>query len=224
MKSIEYADKSWNPYTGCESWANGICEVGKNCWALNMAYRLKGRYGYAKVNPFRPTFHPDKLDIPLKRKKPTRFDTCFMGDITYAKRSWIYSILEIIRKCPQHRFYFLTKIPDKLWDFEIPDNAWVGVTVNYNNEKHRIGNLFPVRCKIKYVSFEPIYEKIECNLKGIDWVILGAQTGRKPLQPGLEWVLSIITTADKYNIPIFMKDNLYSKTGFEGRRREFPKS
>ena len=208
-KGIEYADKSWNPSTGCYAVYGGTCDVGKNCWAYRMSLRLAGRYGYPpKPNNFKPTFHPDKLDIPLKIKKPQRFDCCFMGDIAYAEKEWMEQILDVVEKCPQHIFYFLTKRPELVADKELiwPDNAWVGVTVNCQNDGWRIPELKRIHCKNRWVSFEPLYSSIIPNLHRIDFVAIGAQT-KPDLQPKKEWVRNIITIAEGLNIPVFVKPN-----------------
>lgn len=204
---IEYADLSWNPSTGCNM--DG-CRVGKKCWAYRMSLRLAGRYGYPpKPDNFDPTFHPDKLDIPLNIKKGRRFDTCFMGEIAYAKKEWLEQIIDVVKRCPQHIFYFLTKRPELLAAKELswPDNAWVGVSVNCQDDVWRIGNLKEIDAKNIWVSFEPIYSSILTNLHGVKWVVLGAQTNPE-YQPQKLWAYHIIHMAQYYDIPIFIKPNL----------------
>lgn len=208
-KGIEYADKSWNPYHGCEMTG---CKVGKKCWAYKRALMLGGNpkvEGYPKDNPFKPIFESDKLDIPLNRKKPTRWDTCFMGDIAYATEWDMNRILSVVKKCPQHIFYFLTKRPDLLAEMELkfPDNAWVGVTVNCQDDIWRIANLLEIDAENLWLSFEPVYGMIMTSLKGIDFVVIGAQTNPE-IQPDYAWVNSIIHMAEYHSIPIFIKPNL----------------
>ena len=205
-KGIEYADKSWNPFTGCEMTG---CQVGKNCWAYKMSKRLAGRYGYYKINPFQPTFHPYRLGEPQNRKKPTRFNTCFMGDIAYAKKEWLQEIIEVMEECPQHRFYILTKRPDLLAQKNLffPENAWLGVSVNQDTDKWRITDLFNIRCHHRWVSFEPVYGDIKARLNGIDWVVIGAQSNPS-VQPESWWVDSILKETIRLDIPVFGKPNL----------------
>lgn len=215
---IEYADKSWNPFTGCLMVG---CAVGRNCWAYKMSQRMKGRFGYDKDGPFKPTFHPDKLNNPIDRKKPTRYDTCFMGDIAFAKTAWLNDILYVVLHNPRHRFYFLTKRPDILGEknMKFPKNAWVGVTVNSQDDIWRIANLKEdVDCHVRYISHEPVYGPILVSYEGIDWIIIGAQTNPDK-QPKIDWVLNIIDSANYRNIPVFTKPNL---KGIQ-ERREFPK-
>lgn len=209
-KGIEYADKSWNPSTGCYAIGGGTCGVNENCWAYRMSLRLAGRYGYPeKPNSFKPTFHPDKLDQPLKRKIPTRYSACFMGDIAFAEKEWLQQIIDVVEQCPQHIFYFLTKRPELVNDKELiwPDNAWIGVTVNCQDDIWRIGDLKLIDAKYKWVSFEPLYGMILTSLDGIDWIVLGAQSNPDK-QPEVEWVEELIRCADYRRVPIFTKPNL----------------
>lgn len=210
-KGIEYADKSWNPYSGCLAVHNdNTCAVGKNCWAYKMSLRHAGRFGYPpRPYNFNPTFHIDKLTVPIRRKKPTRWDSCFMGDIAYAKREWLIQIMIIVRKCPQHRFYFLTKQPDLLakMDISFPDNAWLGVTVNREADLWRIDQLLEIQACHIWTSFEPTYEEINPSLAGLDWIVIGAQSNPE-VQPEKKWVEDIIKIADNLDIPVFIKPNL----------------
>lgn len=221
MKNIEYADVSWNPITGCRILDCVVKKRGK-CWAEKMAYRLKGRYGYSKTDPFRPTFHYDRIKKPLYWHRPKRVDTCFMGDISCAKEKWIEMVLTIILMTPQHRYYILTKDPERLAKYSFPENVWVGVTVNRQIDIYRVEILKQkIDAQIKYVSFEPIYDDITKPVffepVGIHWFILGAQTNPE-FQPKKEWIENILAIADKYKIPVFMKDNLK----YEPKRYEFP--
>ncbi|MHA1137993.1 MAG: DUF5131 family protein [Candidatus Thorarchaeota archaeon] len=212
-KGIEYADKSWNPYHGCNGIVDGTCKVGKNCWAYRRALMLGANpqvKGYPSKDPFQPVFDSNKLDIPLKRKKPTRWDTCFMGDIADAKTEWLQQIIDVVKQCPQHRFYFLTKRPDLLAQKNIsfPENAWLGVTVNSQDDVWRIEQLKEIQACHLWVSFEPLYGEIVTYLEGIDWIVIGAQSN-PVIQPRKEWVTSLMEWAFAHKIPIFMKPNLF---------------
>ena len=220
-KSIEYSNKSWNPYSGCNHIEKGICSVGTRCWAYRMANRLKGRYGYNKYHPFRPTLHYDKLKQPLKWKKPRMIASCFMGDIACCPDFYLYEIMKVVRHCPQHIFYFLTKDPLEVGRKEVhfPDNAYIGVTVNRQNDVHRIVEMNKIDAKVKYVSFEPVYEHITFNPNSLDWIIIGSQTN-PTLHPDHDDVQHILNLADECNVPVFMKPNLE----WNGERRmELPK-
>ncbi|MHA1425538.1 MAG: DUF5131 family protein [Candidatus Helarchaeota archaeon] len=118
-KNIEYANESWNPYSGCYPVNCAVDQHLKNtggCWARRMADRMAGRYGYDKLRPFQPTWHAEQLEKPLHWKKPRRIAACFMGDIAWADDFQQIQILNISRKTPQHIYYYLTKLP-KRYDF-----------------------------------------------------------------------------------------------------------
>ena len=112
---IEWARKSWNPISGCSPISEG-CE---HCYARRMAQRLKGRYGYPANDPFRVTFHPDKLNEPLKWKKPSRIFVCSMGDLfhEHVKTEWIDKVFLEMVSNSRHKFLVLTKRPQRLLDY-----------------------------------------------------------------------------------------------------------
>ena len=220
---IEYADLSINFFSGCKNIELGNCKLGKDCWAFVMSKRLAGRFGYSKSKPFSPTFHPNMFKRVIENKRPIRYATNFMGDTSYAKIEWMRKILGVVEQCPQHRFYFLTKHPDKLQDYEFPDNAWVGVTVNEMADEWRIEELKKIKAKVKFISFEPIYEQLDIELDmlrdNVSWVVIGAKTGRHPEQPKRKWVTKLIIKAKFLKIPVFLKPNL---EGYEELIQEFP--
>jgi len=238
---------TWNPITGCLNQVNGLCQGGGfPCYAYRLAHgRLQSRYlsntniggEYHEpmsdrlkdfADPFYPRFWPDKLDQPLKRKKPAGIFTCDMSDLfgIGVPEQWTWSVLNFIKECPQHRFYLLTKQPQNLAKFSpFPDNCWVGVTAtNYEMFNDAVWNLINIEAKVKYLSLEPLLALITAGILAqyhnwpvmhgsilhniIDWIIIGAQT--KPAKkPELQWVKDIIKAADTAGIPVFLKDSLY---------------
>lgn len=225
MKWNSYAQKRWNPFSG-DKMDDGKCAIIQRhgahaCWAYCMSLRLAGRCGYDRNRPFQPTFHPDRLDEPLKRKKPTIYATCFMGDIGYCEDEWLIQIMNVIRQCPQHTFLLLTKLPDLplFRTRSFPDNVYFGATVNLQKEVVRIDHLREVDCKHKWVSFEPPYEHIECDLTGISGIAIGAQTGNFKFMPSYEIVEPLLYQARKDGAEIVIKDNLDT---WEPKLREWP--
>lgn len=218
---IEYLDYTLNLITGC---SGDGCAVRPNCWALAMAKRLAGRYGYPKDEPFKPTFHKDKLLEPLKIKKPSRIGLNFMGE-TFDKLvhpDWLEDILELVEKCPQHTFIILTKQPQNIpnWFFGIASpNLWLGVSVNRKADLWRLESLKKNWFGKRIVSFEPLYECLgDVDLDGLQWIIIGAQT-RPNLQPDSYWVWSLKNEAERHGIPVFMKNNL---TAWKERLQQYP--
>ena len=106
---IEYLDYTWNATSGCTPISEG-CE---NCWANRMSKRVAGMgvKGYDKKNPFRPTFHPHRLNDPIKVKKPSRIGVSFMGDLFHNDIQWpdVDKILKMTFEAPQHTYIILTK-------------------------------------------------------------------------------------------------------------------
>lgn len=172
---IEWATETWNPITGCSPISEG-CE---NCYAERMAQRLNGRYGYPADEPFRVTYHPDRLEQPLKWKKPRRIFTCSMGDIFHdgVQVDWIDSIVGIMEQCKHHTFIILTKRPEnieekvfayyhnevrRLFESGFPDNIWLGVTAeNQKRADERIPILLQIPAAVRFASVEPMLEPID---------------------------------------------------------------
>ena len=159
--NIEYAHYTWNPVRGCLH----------NC-PYCYAARIDKRFGDGN---FRPTFYPERLQEPLKVKKPSRIFVGSMADLfgdwdwvdkisplfKYSRNAIVSRIFDIVDQCPQHTFVFLTKNPKGMQGFNFPDNCWCGTSVE-NQEKadERIPELLKVNCKTLFVSLEPILEPI----------------------------------------------------------------
>jgi len=112
---IEWCEETYNPISGCTPISEGCA----NCYARRMAHRLKGRYGYPEDDPFRVTFHPDRLDQPLKWKKPRMIFVCSMGDLFHedVKFEWVDEVFAIIALASQHTFMVLTKRPERMREY-----------------------------------------------------------------------------------------------------------
>ena len=170
---IEWCEESWNPVTGCTP----ISEGCRNCYAKRMANRLRGRYGYPKDDPFKITFHPDKLNQPLRWKKPKRIFVVSMGDLFHkdVKYEWIDAIWSRMAKCPQHTFLVLTKRPERMAEFisevgvfnyDVLPNLWLGVTVESDKYLWRIKELLKIKSAIHFVSCEPLLGHIDFTSMG----------------------------------------------------------
>ena len=116
-----YWDRSWNPFTGCTPFpegSTGVREGCRNCWAKRMAARLRGRCGYPADEPFRPTFHLDRLNQVNSRQKPQVIALCFMSDPFHGEHELgdIYQMIDKVIECSQHTFIALTKRPEDMRD------------------------------------------------------------------------------------------------------------
>ncbi len=231
--------------TGCLNHTKeGLCLGGMfPCFAYKLAHgRLKERYlanhnypVYAtagmkiklftepETDPFYPRFWPDRSEEIVYRKKPTGYFLNIMGEWAgdWVPEIWQEFMFDMIRACPQHLFYTLTKQPQNLIKFSpFLDNCRVGVTAtNAEMLYDALAELRKVKAEIKYISFEPLLNRVnggECGDTyrlgglqdaGINWIIIGSQT--KPYKPPkIEWVQEIVEAADEAGIPVFLKDNL----------------
>lgn len=225
---------TWNPITGCLNHINGMCKGGNfPCYAYGLAHgRVKSMYlvnknvaplyeggeNYSWEKRINDPFYPRLwIEKRLSGGKSKGIFVCDMSDLfgIGIPEDWTSRVINEIKIYKQHRFYLLTKQPQNLIKFSpFPDNCWVGVTVcNDKILDVAVDKLEDIQAKVKYISFEPLLNKITLSLdyamyySGVTWVIIGAQT--KPYRPPkIEWVKEIVEAADKAGIPVFLKDNL----------------
>lgn len=240
---IGWCDYTLNQMTGCLNHVNGLCKGGGfKCFAYIIANRFKERYlanmdvapiqFFQGSNNFQQSFESRYRDPFYPRIWSERFEPLkgypegtkiFLNDMSdwmgpWIPNEWKVKTFEFIRAHPQYIFQTLTKQPQELPKWEFPENCWVGVTAT--NMRHWIGALYgldAIEAKVKFVSFEPLLERI--ILKGIDakgvvervnWVIIGQQTPVKAATtPKIEDICEIVEAADKAGVKVFLKDNLY---------------
>jgi protein gp37 len=168
---IEWADRTWNPITGCTK----ISEACQNCYAERMAKRLAGRCGYPKANPFQVVYHSDKIDDPLRWRKPSRIFVCSMGDLFHedVPEQMIGQVWNHMRLAPWHIYMILTKRPERMKDFFIritntfPNEypapyIWLGVTAeNQQRADERIPILLQTPAAKRFVSIEPMLGPVD---------------------------------------------------------------
>lgn len=206
---IEWTEATWNPATGCSKLSRGCL----NCYAEKFAKRFAGRYGYPKDNPFQVTLHPNRMSKPLKWSKPHKIFVCSMGDLFHENvpENYIFEILNVIKRCPNHIFQILTKREKRMYEISQkigcwPNNVWLGVTVEGKECVNRIDSLKKINATIKFMSCEPLLENLgKIHLQGINWVIVGGESGYKARTMSPEWAISIRDQCLKENIPYFFK-------------------
>lgn len=234
MTRIEWADKSWNPMTGCTPVSEG-CE---HCYALRMLGRSLPNHSGPE-----PVFHPDRLDIPLHWHKPRRIFVCSMSDLfheafTDEQIAAVFGVMALGEPSailkdgrwwpttePHHTYMVLTKRPDRMQallnDPEFPGligsvggvipiwpmpHLWLGVTVENGFHRDRLIHLRNTPAAVRFVSIEPMLGALpELVLDGIDWVILGGETGpgARPMRP--EWALDVYRQTKVAGVPFFFK-------------------
>ena len=217
---IEWTDKTWNPITGCTKISAGCA----NCYAEIMSKRLQAMKQDKYKNGFILTMHNDVLDEPIKWKKSHTIFVCSMSDLFHENVpfSFIDKVMETIKSTPQHNYQILTKRANRMAEYfsdkSIPKNAWLGVTVDIASSKSRIDFLRNLNAPIKFLSCEPLLEDLgDMNLDGIDWVIVGGESGAKARPMKEEWVQSIKVQTEKQGSAFFFKQ--WGTWGSDGIKR-----
>ena len=205
---IEWTGSTWNPVTGCTKISSGCL----NCYAERMALRLKAMGQKNYRNGFKVTCHRHTLDMPLRWKRPQMVFVNSMSDIFHkdVPDDFILDIFSTMREANQHQYQILTKRAERLAELspELPwlENIWMGVTVEDADYKDRIDYLRYTGAKIKFLSLEPLLGDLgELNLDGIDWVIVGGESGpgARPIEIG--WVRNIREQCLARKVPFFFK-------------------
>jgi Bacteriophage protein gp37 len=217
---IEWTDKTWNPVTGCTKLSTGCA----HCYAETMAHRLKAM-GVAKYcNGFIPTVHENSLTEPLKWKKPHTIFVCSMADLFHESVpfDFINKVIDTIQKTKHHRYQILTKRADRMAEYfsqsAIPENVWLGVTVEAVESKQRIDILRGLPATIRFLSCEPLIEDLGVlDLSDIDWIIVGGESGAQARQMKPEWVRSIMYQAEEQKVAFFFKQ--WGTWGADGVKR-----
>ena len=206
--AIEWTESTWNPITGCNKVSTGCV----NCYAERLALRLKAMGHKKYANGFNITLHYDELDKPLKWKKPQIIFVCSMSDIFHkdVPDEFIIKIFETMNKASWHIFQVLTKradrIPKIMNKVKWTPNIWLGVTVENEKNMWRIDYLVNSPAKVKFLSLEPLLGDLpNLDLRGIDWVIVGGESGPGARPMKKEWVINIRDKCKEANVPFFFK-------------------
>ncbi len=208
---IEWTNYSINPI-------KGLCK--RACWYC-YAKKMYQRFKWNSTIKF----IPEELDKIKHIKKPSRIFICSTHDLfgEWIPDKWIFNIITKLQTYPQHTFLLLTKNPNRYRDFTFRKNFWLGMTVDSSCECY--GGSFWHINHPTFVSVEPLLKEITFSEPiNTNWIIIGALTGPKKniYYPREQWIRKILTQVDRYNIPVFMKNNL--KRYWEGEfRQEFPK-
>lgn len=205
---IEWTEMTWNPVTGCIKISQGC----KNCYAERMAKRLRAMGSARYGNEFAPTLHADLVDLPRKWKKPRTVFVNSMSDLFQeaVPLEFIQRVFETMQATPQHTYQVLTKRSERLLELAPclpwPGNVWMGVSVEDARVVDRIRHLAATPAAVKFLSCEPLLGPLEnLPLDGIDWVIVGGESGRGARPMFEEWVQSIRQQCRVYRTAFFFK-------------------
>lgn len=217
---IEWTDKTWNPITGCTKKSAGCA----HCYAEIMTRRLNAMHLDKYKNGFELTLHENELEQPLKWRGTHNIFVCSMSDIFHENVpfSFVDKIINVILQTPQHRYQILTKRAERMAEYFsnkiVPNNVWLGVTVECKETKNRIEYLRTLKASVKFLSCEPLLENLgDLNLTGIDWVIVGGESGPKARPMKEEWVLDIKQQVEKQKSVFFFKQ--WGTWGSDGIKR-----
>ncbi|MDD2883165.1 MAG: phage Gp37/Gp68 family protein [Rhodoferax sp.] len=218
---IEWTEQTWNPTVGCTKISAGC----KHCYAEAMAHRLQamGTPGYEKG--FELVVLPQRLDDPLKRKKPTTYFVNSMSDLFHdlVPDEHIDAVFRVIQQTPHHTYQILTKRAARMARYfktrPAPANAWLGVSVeNRKQGVPRINHLRKVPAHIRFLSVEPLLEDVgELDLTNIHWVIVGGESGPKARPMKQEWADSVRAQCEDQGVAFFFKQ--WGGWGVDGKKR-----
>jgi protein gp37 len=221
---ISWTDVTWNYWAGCNVHSPGCT----NCYAMSMAARIE-RFGSAPhykgttrtTNSGKATWtgklalaSPAQRRKPVGIRRPSLIFTNSMSDYFHADApdQWRLDMLSIMRSCPQHQFQTLTKRPENIAPFlertgtQLPANFWAGATVERADYLHRIDTLRQVPARIRFLSIEPLLGPLgQLNLAGIQWVIIGGESGPGARPMEAAWVRDIIRQCQDQGVAVWFK-------------------
>lgn len=222
---IEWTDATWNPVTGCTKISPGC----KHCYAERLARRLQlmGQANYR--NGFEVTLQPHMLELPLRWKAPRRIFVNSMSDLFHedVPTDYVQRVFDVMVRAHWHQFQVLTKRAGRLRELSRelpwPANVWQGVSVESERYLDRVDDLRRTNATVKFLSLEPLLEALpSLDLRGIDWVIVGGESGPGARPIDKSWVIGIRERCKRAGVAFFFKQwggVQKSKTGrtLEGR-------
>lgn len=214
---IEWTEATWNPATGCDRVSAG-CD---HCYALTLARRLQAmgnpRYqvdGDERTSGpgFGLTLHPDLVDLPRRWRKPRVVFVNSMSDLFHPEvpLDFVQAVFEVMSDTPQHTYQILTKRSQRLrtlaGELDWPPNVWMGVSVETPRYAFRMDHLRDVPAAVRFVSAEPLLEALPgLNLKGIDWLIAGGESGHHYRAMDADWVSDLRDQCEAGDVAFFFK-------------------
>ncbi len=205
---IEWTESTWNPLTGCTKVSPGC----KHCYAERMSKRLQAMGQPNYRNGFKLTLHENALEKPLEWKKPQVIFVNSMSDLFHkdVPVEFVLEVFDVMKRAHWHTFQVLTKRAERLEELspkiEWPENVWMGVSVENQDYTFRIDHLRRTGAKVKFLSLEPLLGPLHnLNFKGINWAIVGGESGpgARPLEQ--VWVTEIRDQCLRARVPFFFK-------------------
>lgn len=208
QSSIEWTEMTWNPTTGCTKISAGC----KFCYAEVMSKRLKAMGVEKYKDNFKVRVHEPSLKVPYTWKSPKIVFVNSMSDLFHEEIpiDYIKKVFQVMNDNPQHVFQVLTKRAERLYklneELNWTHNIWMGVSVEDERVIDRIDFLRNTNANTKFLSLEPLIGPLSnLNLKDINWVIVGGESGHKSRPMDENWVLDIKNQCKKNNVSFFFK-------------------
>ena len=205
---IEWTDATWNPVTGCNKVSPGC----KLCYAERLSKRLKATGMVKYRNGFAVTLHPDALEIPLRWRKPRTIFVNSMSDLFHddVPDQFVRDIFSVMESAHWHRYQVLTKRPERVAamnaELPWPSQIWLGVSVESDRYLERINLLRESGAETKFLSLEPLLGPLpDLNLDGIDWVIVGGESGPGARPMDTAWVRDIRDQCIEEEVAFYFK-------------------
>jgi protein gp37 len=208
QSKIEWTEMTWNPVTGCSKVSAGC----KNCYAERMAKRLQAMGLERYRHGFQVTLHEDLIELPRQWKQPRLVFVNSMSDLFHESvpLDFIQRIFSVMESCPQHTFQILTKRSQRLSELAPqlawPANVWMGVSVENSRVLSRVDDLRQVPAAVRFLSCEPLIGPLApLDLSGIDWVIVGGESGPGARPMLIQWVEAVQQQCQKNGVLFFFK-------------------
>jgi protein gp37 len=207
LSSIEWTEATWNPVTGCSKVSPGCA----HCYAETFAERFRGVRGHPYERGFDLQLRPERLEQPLNWSQPRMIFVNSMSDLFHedVPEQFIESVLSVMAEAHWHTFQILTKRSERLAQLAPrlawPDNVWMGVSVENQRWTCRIDHLREVPAMVRFLSCEPLLGRLRLDLRGIQWVIVGGESGPGARPMKAEWVRGIRRQCEEASVAFFFK-------------------
>ncbi len=208
QSNIEWTDFTWNPVTGCTKISHGC----KHCYAERMAKRLQKMGAEKYRDGFAVAVHKSTLAEPPTWKRPRLVFVNSMSDLFHqaVPGKFIENVFEVMNQTPQHTYQVLTKRPNRVirLNKRLPwaSNIWFGVSIESERWLGRLPLLKQSKAHVKFLSLEPLLGPLpNMDLSGIDWVIVGGESGPGARPIEADWVRDIRDQCLHNSVPFFFK-------------------
>ena len=208
LSKIEWTETTWNPVTGCTKISYGC----KHCYAERMSKRLQAMGMEKYRRGFEVVVHDSVLQEPLKWKNPTLVFVNSMSDLFHkaVPTEFVQSVFGVMNQASQHTFQVLTKRPGRVKQIDArldwAPNIWLGTSIESEKWLDRLERLKSTGARTKFLSLEPLLGPLpDLDLAGIDWVIVGGESGPGARPMDAEWVREIRDNCVDSNVPFFFK-------------------